>query len=108
MEGLRMEAIFVEQRFGLNPPGGQGVDGLTPQEGRLCAENAKSKNTCPYGAPWAPWAGADGPRPMGQGRWASRTPPWGYIPGPEADGAPWGIFKGPRPIGPHALHGPRG
>ena len=38
---------------------------MTPQEGRLCAENTKSKNTCPYGAPWAPWAGADGPGPMG-------------------------------------------
>ena len=26
------------------------------------------------------------PRPMGQGRWASRTPAWGCIQGPEADG----------------------
>ena len=63
----------------------------------------------PYGAPWggpkAPgqgrWAKADGPGPMGledppvgvysraRGRWASRIPPWGYISGPEADGAPW-------------------
>ena len=37
---------------------------------------------------------------MGQGRWASRTrasrtPPWGCIQGPEADGA-------------QGLHGPRG
>ena len=43
--------------------------------------------------------GADGPRPMGQGRWASRTPPWGYIPGPEADGAPWGYTSGPEADG---------
>ena len=29
-------SIFVGQRFGLNPPEGQGVDGLSPQGGRLC------------------------------------------------------------------------
>ena len=63
----------------------------------------------PYGPIWGPmgsmglgrWAMADGPWPMGledppvgvyfraRGRWASRTPPWGYISRPEADGAPW-------------------
>ena len=53
----------------------------------------------PYGAPWAPWALADGPWPMGQGRLASRTPPWGYISGPEADGAPWGYISGPEADG---------
>ena len=36
-----MEAIFVEKRFGLNPLEGQGVDGLSPQESRLC-----DKSTC--------------------------------------------------------------
>ena len=30
-----LEAIFVEQRFGLNPREGQGGDGLSPQEGRF-------------------------------------------------------------------------
>ena len=84
---------------------------MTPQEGRLCAKNTGSKNTCPYGAPWAPWALADGPWPIGlgdppvgvyfraRGRWASRTPPWGYISGPEADGAPWGYISGPEADG---------
>ena len=57
------------------------------------------------------WALADGPGPIGlgdppvgvyfraRGRWASRTPPWGYISGPEADGAPWGYISGPEADG---------
>ena len=75
----------------------------------------------PYWAPLAPWAGgrwakADGPGPMGledplagiyfraRGRWASRTPPWGYIPGPEADGAPWAPWaSGTPPWGYHLI-----
>ena len=68
----------------------------------------------PYGAPWAPWVLADGPWPIGledppvgvyfraRGRWASRTPPWGYISGPEADGAPWAPWaSGTPPWGYH-------
>ena len=69
------------------------------------------------GPPWAPWARADGPRPMGQGRWASRTrasrtrasrtPPWGYISGPEADGAPWAPWaSGTPPWGYHLVSTP--
>ena len=63
------------------------------------------------------WALADGPGPMGledppvgvyfraRGRWASRTPPWGYISGPEADGAPWAPWaSGTPPWGYHLVN----
>ena len=40
-----LEAIFVEQRFGLNPREGQGGDGLSPQEGRL--QKKKVENVGP-------------------------------------------------------------
>ena len=49
----------------------------------------------PYGAPWAPWALADGPWPIG----LEDPLPWGYISGPEADGAPWGYISGPEADG---------
>ena len=45
------EATFVEQRFGPNPPKGQGVDRSSPQEGRLFGhpsdKKRKSENVGP-------------------------------------------------------------
>ena len=50
------------------------------------------------------WALADGPGPIGLG-----DPPWGYISGPEADGAPWAPWaSGTPPWGYHLIGVPMG
>ena len=53
-----LEAIFVEQRFGPNPPEAQGVDRSSPQEGRLFGHLGDKKESLKMSVLlWAPWRG---------------------------------------------------